>query len=163
MNCEIRLATTPDRDAIWAILEPIIRAGETYPLPRDMTRDDALAYWLADSHETFVAIVNQVILGTYYIRPNNLGAGNHIANCGYMVSPFARGKGIARAMCKHSLDYAKTRDYTGVQFNFVIANNQHAVTLWSSLGFKIMCRLPQVFNHPKQGMVDALVMFKQLE
>ncbi|PYU10041.1 MAG: GNAT family N-acetyltransferase, partial [Acidobacteria bacterium] len=24
-----------DGDAIWTILEPVVRAGETYPLPRD--------------------------------------------------------------------------------------------------------------------------------
>jgi hypothetical protein len=27
-----------DHDAIWRILEPTFRAGETYPVPRDISR-----------------------------------------------------------------------------------------------------------------------------
>lgn len=41
----IRPATAADDEAIWAILEPVFRAGETYPIPRDIGRTDALAYW----------------------------------------------------------------------------------------------------------------------
>jgi hypothetical protein len=40
----IRPATKADSNAIWAIMEPIIRAGETYTLPRDMDQQIALAY-----------------------------------------------------------------------------------------------------------------------
>ena len=47
----IRSATDADADAIWLILEPTIRAGETYPLERDMGKREALAYWLARLHQ----------------------------------------------------------------------------------------------------------------
>lgn len=30
---EIRRATEADKDGIWAVIEPAIRAGETYALP----------------------------------------------------------------------------------------------------------------------------------
>jgi hypothetical protein len=40
---QIRLARHEDRDAIWRILQPMIRAGETYTLPSDMSEADALA------------------------------------------------------------------------------------------------------------------------
>src|SRR5712692_11635130 len=43
----IREAAATDNDAIWAILQPVISAGDTYPLPRDMSRDEALAQWFA--------------------------------------------------------------------------------------------------------------------
>jgi hypothetical protein len=36
------------------------------------------------------------------------------------------------------------------------------VRLWQTLGFEIVGRLPLAFNHPIQGDVDALVMFKLL-
>ena len=35
-NVTIRPATRADDDAIWAMLEPVIRGGDTYALPRDM-------------------------------------------------------------------------------------------------------------------------------
>jgi len=163
MTLSIKHASNADSDALWHILEPIIRAGETYPLPRDMSRDDALAYWLSQSHQTFTATSEGSVVGTYYIRPNNSGGGAHVANCGYMVGENARGKGVARAMCAHSIEVARQSGFKAIQFNFVIATNTRAVALWISCGFETLCTLPQVFDHPREGLVDALVMFKQLE
>jgi ribosomal protein S18 acetylase RimI-like enzyme len=109
-----------------------------------------------------VAVETGEILGTYYIRPNQAGGGKHICNCGYMTGAAAIGRGIARAMCQHSLEYARQRGYRGMQFNFVVSSNTRAVALWESFGFEIVGRLPQAFHHPKLGYVDALVMFRSL-
>lgn len=158
----IRPATRDDSEAVWAILEPVIRAGETYPLPRDMTRKAALAYWLSSLHTSFLAEDATGAVGTYYIRPNTSGGGSHVANCGYMVESNARGKGVARNMCTHSLDLARDTGYAAMQFNFVVANNERAVSLWHAMGFETVGRLPNAFDHPKDGMVDALVMFQTL-
>jgi len=158
----IRPAATADHDCLWRILEPVIRAGETYPLPRDMPRAAALAYWTSPAHEIFVAEADQGILGTYYIRPNQPAGGAHVANCGYMTAAHAMGRGIARAMCLHSLQHARQRGYRAMQFNFVIATNTRAVALWQSCGFEILARLPAAFHHPTEGYVDALVMFQTL-
>jgi ribosomal protein S18 acetylase RimI-like enzyme len=49
-----------------------------------------------------------------------------------------------------------------MQFNLVIATNERAVHLWQSCGFAIVGRLPGAFEHPTQGFVDALVMFRAL-
>jgi L-amino acid N-acyltransferase YncA len=158
----IRPAVQADHDAIWHILEPIIRAGETYTLPREMSRTAALAYWTAPSHETFVAERNGEVLGTYYLRPNQQGGGAHVANCGYMTASHATGGGIARAMAEHSLAHARAHNYRAMQFNFVVSTNTTAVKLWEKLGFQTLCRLPGAFLHPTQGYVDALVMFRPL-
>ena len=163
MTASIRKALKTDAAAIWSILEPIIRDGETYPLPRDMSREDAIAYWLSDAHQTFVAVNADEISGTYYIRANYAGGGAHIANCGYVVGEKARGQGIARAMCTHSIEFAKQLGFKAIQFNFVVATNTSAIALWTSCGFETLCRLPGVFDHPREGLVDALVMFKQLD
>jgi len=158
----IRRARTDDASAVWRIIGPTIRAGETYALDPDMTEADALAYWLGDDRVTFVGEQEGEIIGTYYIRPNQAGGGKHICNCGYMTSVAARGRGVARAMCQHSLDYARQSGYRGMQFNFVVSTNARAVSLWQSLGFDIVGRLPQAFHHPTLGYVDALVMFRAL-
>jgi ribosomal protein S18 acetylase RimI-like enzyme len=128
----IRAATAADEDAIWHILEPTFRAGETYPIPRDISRADALAYWRSPGHTVFVAEDAGTIVGTYYLRANNRGGGDHVANCGYVVAPEAYGRGVARAMCAHSLEQARERKFTAVQFNFVVASNERAVRLWQS-------------------------------
>jgi GNAT superfamily N-acetyltransferase len=158
----IRAATAADDDAIWAILEPVFHAGETYPIPRDIDRAGALAYWRGDGHTVFVAETGGRIAGTYYLRANNRGGGAHVANCGYAVAPSAWGGGVARAMCEHSLIQAKQRGFTAMQFNFVIASNERAVRLWQACGFAVVGRLPEAFDHPRLGLVDALVMVRAL-
>jgi ribosomal protein S18 acetylase RimI-like enzyme len=158
----IRLATDDDKDAIWAILEPMIRRGDTYALPREMTEAQGLEFWFAPGNETFVCQDGGAVLGTYFLRANQRGGGAHVANCGYVTAPGAEGRGIARAMCLHSLQRARESGFRAMQFNFVVSSNERAVKLWRDLGFEIVGRLPGAFQHPEQGFVDALVMYQQL-
>ncbi len=144
------------------MIEPVIRAGETYALPHDMGEAEALAYWTGPDRETFVAEEDGRPVGTYYLKANQLGGGAHIANCGYVTSPEATGRGVARRMCTHSLAQAQHRGFRAMQFNLVVSTNSAAVHLWHSLGFETVGRLPGAFLHPKSGYVDALVMFKVL-
>lgn len=159
----IRPATPLDHPAIWQLLEPMLREGETYALDRDLSREAALAYWTGPDKATFVAETDGVIVGTYYLRANQAGGGSHVANCGYLTAPHARGKGVARAMCLHSMEEARRRGFRAMQFNLVIATNEAAVRLWSSLGFETIGRLPGSFLHPRLGYVDALVMYRSLD
>ena len=158
----IRLAREGDRAAIWRVLEPVIRAGESYALPRDMSEAEALAYWLAPAHRVFVAEAEGVILGTHYLRANQPGGGAHVANCGYATALEAASRGVATAMCAHSLDEARARGFRAMQFNFVVATNERAIRLWQRFGFTIVGTLPEAFAHPRLGLVDAQVMWRKL-
>jgi ribosomal protein S18 acetylase RimI-like enzyme len=158
----IRPAAAEDNKDIWRMLEPVIRTGETYALPRDMSEADALSYWRAPGHQVFVAIENDAIVGTYYLRANQRGGGGHVANCAYVTAPWSQGRGVARAMCAHSLECAKAGGFRAMQFNFVVGTNARAVRLWQSFGFEIVGRLPGAFEHPQLGPVDAYVMVRKL-
>lgn len=152
----IRMAQAGDAGAIWRVIGPTIRAGETYALDRDMSEADALAYWLGADRETFVAEEGGEIVGTYFLRANQAGGGRHVCNCGYMTSAAATGRGVARAMCQHSLEYARGLGYRAMQYNFVVSTNGRAVALWQAFGFEIVGRLPGAFEHPSLGFADAL-------
>ncbi|WCM26699.1 GNAT family N-acetyltransferase [Sphingomonas sp. QA11] len=158
----IRPARADDAAAIWSIIGPVIGAGETYALDRDMAEAEAIAYWMGADRETFVAEEDGVVLGTYYIRANQAGGGRHVANCGYMTHVAATGRGLARRMAEHSIDRARLRGFRAIQFNFVVSSNDRAVRLWQSLGFDIVGTLPRAFDHPAHGFVDAFVMFRDL-
>ena len=166
----IRPAEARDDDAIWAILEPILRDGETYALRREWSRAEALGFWRGGDHAVFVAELPEdaggrgvpYVVGTYYLQPNRQGGGAHVANCGYATLPAARKQGVARAMCLDSMKAARRQGYLAMQFNFVVASNEGAVALWKSLGFEAVGRVPQAFRHPSLGLVDALVMYRAL-
>ncbi|MDA8747721.1 GNAT family N-acetyltransferase [Litoreibacter sp.] len=157
-----RLASKGDHAAIWAILEPVFRAGTTYAVARDISKEDALAMWCEAPAATYVVEENGVLLGTYYIKTNAQGGGSHVCNCGYITAIQARGKGVARLMCEHSQSEARGLGYSAMQFNLVLASNLYAVKLWHALDYKTVGVLPKVFDHPKHGLVDALVMYKAL-
>lgn len=158
----IRPATPADADALLALILPVIRAGETYALPRDMGAAAALGYWCGPDRETFVCEEDGVVVGSYYLRANQAGGGGHVANAGYMVAQGFGGRGVARRMAAHSFARAAARGFRAMQFNFVVSSNTRAVALWQSLGFATVGRLPGAFRHPGQGFVDALVMMRDL-
>ena len=158
----IREATEEDFEQIWPVFRTIVSAGDTYGFDPATSKEEALRLWMELPHKTFVAERNGEVLGTYYLKANFGGPGSHVCNCGYMVSPNARGQGLATAMCEHSQSIAIELGYQAMQFNFVAASNEGAVRLWESLGFKTVGRLPRAFHHPTQGYVDALVMHKSL-
>ncbi|NKB28956.1 MAG: GNAT family N-acetyltransferase [Rhodobacteraceae bacterium] len=156
----IRKATTGDHAAIWDILRPVFRAGDTYAIEPEISGDEALAYW-TQSH-CFVAEVGGEIVGTYYLRPNQRGGGAHVCNCGYATASAAPGMGVASAMLAHSQDTARVLGFRAMQFNLVLVTNEGAIRLWKRAGFVEAGRLPGVFLHPEQGYVDALILHKSL-
>ncbi|HJZ76650.1 MAG TPA: GNAT family N-acetyltransferase [Vicinamibacterales bacterium] len=163
-SVQIRPFAAADWDGVWAILEPVFRAGETYAFARDISAADARAAWTSAPKQVFVAADESTgeLLGTYYLRPNFEGAASHICNCGYVVSEHARGRGVAAQMCEHSQAEAAARGYRSMQFNLVIATNEGAVHLWKKMGFAIIGTVPEAFRHPRLGFVDAHIMYKRL-
>lgn len=158
----IREATDADRDAVWRIMEPVIRTGETYAHARDMTKAEALAHWFQPDRTVFVAEEGGHVIGTYYLRANRPGPGSHVANAGFMVAEEVGGQGIGQALCTHALTAAKAAGFLAMQFNFVVASNTRAVRLWQRMGFDIVGRVPDAFLHPVHGMCEALVMHRRL-
>ncbi|MHA3914981.1 GNAT family N-acetyltransferase [Halovulum sp. GXIMD14793] len=161
MTLTIRPAAEADGPAIWDILRPVFRAGDTYAVDPRISRDDALTYWHCN-HEVFVYCAEDALLGTYYIGPNQAGGGDHVCNCGFATAEAARGQGVARAMLEHALTHGANSGFAAMQFNFVVATNTRAIAIWTRYGFQVVGRLPGAFRHPQQGMVDALVLFRPL-
>ena len=159
----IRPARAADFDALWPVLRAVIGAGDTYAIAPDLSRAAAFEWWMRAPRATYVAERGGVVLGTYYIRTNQGGGGAHVCNCGYMVAPAARGRGLAARLCAHSQAEAVRLGYRAMQFNFVVETNAGAIRLWHRLGFNTVGRLPRAFRHPRAGLVDARVMFKWLD
>jgi L-amino acid N-acyltransferase YncA len=164
---EIREATAQDWPAIWEILEPVVRAGETFTWDRDTTEDQARAKWFKTAPgRTFVAAgtgrFDGVVLGTGELHANQGGGGSHVANAGYMVRAGYGGQGVARALCAYSLDAARAAGFRAMQFNAVVESNVRAVAAWQAMGFEILATIPEAFRHPRLGYVGLHVMYRKL-
>jgi ribosomal protein S18 acetylase RimI-like enzyme len=158
----IRAATDADREAIWEIFRATVAPGDAFVYDPNTAREEAEAYWFAKGTLAFAAEQDRKVIGSYILRPNRPGLGNHVANAGFMVAPEARGLGVGRAMGEHALSEARRLGYAAMQFNFVISTNESAVHLWQELGFKIVGTLPGAFRHARKGPVDAYVMYRLL-
>jgi len=150
-----------DADALWQMLEPVFRAGETYAIDSGISRQAGLAYWLAG--RAYVAEVDGSLAGSFYIQENRPGGGAHYCNCGFVTAQSAAGTGVARAMLEDALARARTLGFLGMVFNFVVATNTRAIDIWQRAGFDVVGRVPGAFQPPSGGAVDALVMYRSLE
>lgn len=159
---KIREATLEDFPRIWPLIRGIIRKGDTYAIPKDIDETGARKVWMEDPLRTYVVEDGDDIIATYKLSANAAGGGAHVSNCGYMVSPETRGKGLATLMCEHSQEMALELGFKAMQFNKVVSTNEGAVRLWQKLGFDIVGTLPWAFEHPQEGYVDAYIMYKWL-
>ena len=160
---DIREATDLDVPAVREIFAAAVAGGDALA-PAPGTAEAAFEpYWRTPGARTFVAMLEQRIAGAYMLRPNAPGLGDHVANAGYIVAPAFRGRGVASAMCAHSLDAARAAGFRAMQFNFVVATNAVAVELWKRHGFAVVGRVPRAFRHVALGEVDILIMHKTLD
>ena len=159
---DIRPMTAADFERFWPTFKAVVQAQETYAYDPALSLEQARELWLKLPQHTLVAEQDGELLGSYYLKANAAGPGNHVCNCGYMVSEAARGRGVARLMCEHSQQLARDNGFLAMQFNSVVASNTVAVALWTALGFETVGRLPRAYRHARLGLVDCLVMFKWL-
>jgi ribosomal protein S18 acetylase RimI-like enzyme len=159
---EIRKATEADKPQVWEIIEAVIVTGDTYVFYPDSPQEKMLDYWFAADKHTFVALSENKIVGTFFLKDNQPDLGSHVANAGYMVAPEAKGMRVGRTMAEFSLAEARRLGYRAMQFNFVVKSNEPAVKLWLALGFEIIGEIPEAFQHAQNGLTNALIMYRKL-
>lgn len=158
----IRKVGINDYDQIWEIFSKVIQGADTLSYDPKTPKSKLKKLWMADDMHTYVAEEDGILLGSYFIRNNHIDLGNHVANCGYMVDPVHRGKGIAKKMCEHSLQIAAQLKYKAMQFNLVVSTNESAIGLWKKCGFKTIGTTPKGYRHGTLGYVDAHIMYREL-
>lgn len=159
---KIRHATEIDKPAIWQIIKAVIAGGDTYVFSPDATEEEMMAFWFTPDKHNYVAVDDGEVVATFWLHANNPGLGKHVGNAAYMVSPEAHGKGIGREIAEWSLDEARRLGFTAMQFNFVVKSNIHAVRLWQKIGFEIIGEVPDAFDHARDGMTNAYIMYRKL-
>ena len=165
---EVLPATEADWQGIWAIFQDVVSSGDTYSYDENTSEATAKTVWVGAGKygtgcKAFVVKDGDKIIGTYSLKRNHYGRGDHIANAGYMVHADYRGQGVARAMCTHSLAQAKADGCISMQFNYVVSTNTAAVNLWKSMGFEVIGVSPKSYRHKQHGFVDIYIMHRFLD
>jgi GNAT superfamily N-acetyltransferase len=159
----IREAAEADWPAIWPIFRAIVRAGDTYCYDPDMDESAARTLWMLQAPgRTFVALEDDIVVGTAKSHPNQGGGGSHVATAAFMVDPHRSARGIGRALAEFVVEWARGQGFRAMQFNAVVETNRRAVTLWQSLGFEVVGTVPEAFKHPEVGYVGLHVMHRHL-
>ncbi len=158
----IKAMTKADFKLFWPTFSRIVKNQETYAYDPNINFEDAYKLWCSPPKRAFIYEQNGEICGSYYITPNAKGPGAHICNCGYMVDPSFRGRGIAQSLYEHSLGIAKEDGFKAMVFNTVVATNVVAVYLWKKMGFQTIGTIPKAYLHKSLGYVDCHIMYKEL-
>lgn len=156
-----RLATPSDQGAVWTLLEPVFRQGGTYVFATDTPKEVLLAYWMGTDKVTYLVEREGLLVGTFYLKANQEGLGDHVCNAGFVVAQKAEGKGIGTWMGLRALQEAKDQGFLAMQFNFVIQTNERALRLWANLGFNVIGEIPEAYRHPQLGLVSALILYRK--
>jgi ribosomal protein S18 acetylase RimI-like enzyme len=151
-----------DSNAVWEIVEPIIRSGDTWVYAPDSSKEKMIAVWFDPDKYAYGYEIDGKIAGIFFLKANQPDLASHVVNAGYMVHPDYRGRGIAEQMCWYSQEEAHRLGFKAMQFNIVIASNTGAIRLWQKCGFDIIGTLPKAYQHQQLGYTDALVMYKWL-
>jgi GNAT superfamily N-acetyltransferase len=162
MTLDVREIGAAEFDLVWPIFRVVVAGGDVFAPGPETTFEEARRMWAIPPTRAFVAQRDGTTVGSYMLRPNQPGLGDHVANAGYIVAPEARGQGIARALCEHSLRTARVAGFTAMQFNYVVATNEGAIRVWRRCGFEIVGRVPGAFRHRTLGPVDVLIMHRSL-
>lgn len=160
---QIRPATRDDWPAIWPIFDEVVRAGETYAFPLDLTRETAAGWWMESPPGATVVLEDGgAILGTAKMGPNRPGRGAHVGTASFMVAASARGRGVGRRLGEYVVQWHREHGYRGIQYNAVVETNTAAVALWQALGFRIIGTVPGAFRSAAHGYVGLHVMYLPL-
>ena len=159
----IRPATDDDWPRIWPFFDAIVREGESYAFPDDLTLETARPWWMADPPGQTVVLEDAgEILGSAKMGPNRPGRGDHVGTASFMVAPEGRGRGVGRRLGEHVVRWHREQGYRGIQFNAVVETNTAAVRLWTSLGFEVVGTVPGAFRSARHGHVGLHVMYLPL-
>jgi L-amino acid N-acyltransferase YncA len=160
----IREAEAADWPAIWPFFHAIVASGETFSYPLDLDEEQGRELWLLPAPDRTVVAVDDTgtVLGSAKMNRNQMGNGSHVASASYMVDPAHEGKGVGRALCTYTVDWARATGFRAMQFNAVVETNVRAVQLYRSLGFQVIGTLPEGFRHPTKGYVGLHIMHRPL-
>jgi L-amino acid N-acyltransferase YncA len=160
----VQEAAEANWSAIWAIIQEVAAAGETFAMEPAPFEHEMRTQWMTQSPGRITVAIDETgtVLGTANMYANRPNQGAHVASGSLMVAAAARGRGAGRALIHDMIAWAAGHGFLGIQFNAVVSTNNAAIRLYESEGFRVVGTAPGAFRHPALGLVDLLIMWRDL-
>merc|ERR1711976_236269 len=131
-----------DENDLQRILQIICNdEGNSYPFYDMSTLELFRSYYT--THDSFVAKIDDKVVGAFYVKPNFPGRSGHICNGGFIVDPDFRGQRIATFLAYCFRFLARDLGYEASFFNLVYESNTASVKLWRRFGFTEIGVIPK--------------------
>jgi len=135
-----------ERADLFELFSEVVAAGDGFPHEPPLSEETFRATWVDPVTLAVSARIESAagpsLVGAYYLKPNFVGRGAHIANAGYVVSASHRRRGIGRLLVGDSIRRAPMLGFDALQFNLVFASNP-ARSLYEEMGWRVVGRLPR--------------------
>ncbi|MHA1467429.1 MAG: GNAT family N-acetyltransferase [Promethearchaeota archaeon] len=138
MQTNIRKATIKDAkaiSAIWKIIcEERIYTAVNHPFTQEQVRSYIQS--LSDREETFIAIVNDLIVGFQSLDmwAKYTDSFDHVGAIGTFILPKWRGKKISYQLADYTIEFARKNGYEKFII-YVRSGNKNAQAFYKNLGF----------------------------
>jgi GNAT superfamily N-acetyltransferase len=146
-----------ETESLFELFSEVVEKGEGFPHAPPLTEPMFKETWIDRVSVTIGARLGNELAGAYYLKPNFVGRGSHIANAGYVVAASRRGMGIGRCIVEDSIRRAPLLGFDAIQFNLVFESNP-ARSLYEQLGWRVVGRLPAAVHGE-----DCLVYWREVK
>jgi L-amino acid N-acyltransferase YncA len=153
---DIRPATEEDKDGIWQVLSTSVEYGNVCVYSYDMAFEDIMGDWLKPSHTVFVAESTEFgIVGTFYIKPFEIGLSSHVATGDFMAIAENESRGAMRMMVQSAVEQAGRRGFASFYVR-TLQQNRRALRAFHQAGFHVTGSIPRAYRSP-HGRFSAFV------
>jgi L-amino acid N-acyltransferase YncA len=155
MKIDIRTANELDKDGIWKVLSTAVEQGNACIYSYDMSFDDIMNHWFDKKNTVYVAEIENEIVGTFYLKPLNIGLSNHVATGDFVVLGDDKSRGVMRNMVQIAIQKAFKSDFTSMYVT-VIQQNRRALRAFNHNGFHVTGSIPRAIK-TSNGRYSAFV------
>ena len=145
MKIDIRTANEMDRDGIWKVLSNAVEQENTCFYSYDMSFDEIMNHWLDKKNKVYVAEVENEIIGSFYIKPFEVGLSNHIATGDFVILRSEKSRNAMRIMIQVAIQEALKNNFKGMYVK-IIQQNRNALRAFNQNGFHVTGSIPRAFK-----------------
>ena len=129
------------------IWNEIVEEGNAFPQEEFLTFESGASFFAAQTYTgVAVDVETEIIYGLYILHPNNIGRCGHICTASYAVRSQSRGLHIGEKLVLDCIEQGRKCGFSILQFNAVVATNNHARHLYERLGFTQLGTIPKGFR-----------------